>query len=108
MPNDDREQDRMDMSHHVWRVMMHGAPCSEKVLRGLGLFEDGSFIDVERTSNCERILDVGTGTGLWAIDFADEYTDSGVQVVGNDLSPIQPRVRPRFTSAHTSYIKRSC
>jgi SAM-dependent methyltransferase len=31
---------------------------------------------------------MGTGTGIWAIDFADEY--SSAMVIGNDLSPIQP------------------
>jgi methylase of polypeptide subunit release factors len=38
----------------------------------------------------ERVLDVGTGTGIWAIDYADEHPDT--QVVGVDLSPIQPNL----------------
>jgi methylase of polypeptide subunit release factors len=38
--------------------------------------------------NVKRVLDVGTGTGIWAIDYADEHPDT--QVVGVDLSPIQP------------------
>lgn len=33
-----------------------------------------------------------TGTGIWAIDFADAYPSA--QVVGTDLSPIQPRSVP--------------
>ncbi|KAF5670071.1 methyltransferase [Fusarium heterosporum] len=36
----------------------------------------------------KRVLDLGTGTGIWAIDYADEHPDT--QVVGVDLSPIQP------------------
>lgn len=36
--------------------------------------------------------DVSTGTGIWAIDFADEYPDT--EVVGTDLSPIQPAFVP--------------
>ncbi|KAL2797379.1 methyltransferase [Aspergillus keveii] len=38
--------------------------------------------------NPGRVLDIGTGTGIWAIDFADEHPES--EVIGNDLSPIQP------------------
>ena len=34
------------------------------------------------------ILDVGTGTGIWAIEVGDQYPDT--QVTGTDLSPIQP------------------
>jgi SAM-dependent methyltransferase len=35
-----------------------------------------------------RVLDVGTGNGMWAIDFADFA--SNVEVIGTDISPIQP------------------
>lgn len=38
--------------------------------------------------NLQRILDIGTGAGIWAIDAADEYPSS--HVIGIDLSPIQP------------------
>jgi ubiquinone/menaquinone biosynthesis C-methylase UbiE len=37
-------------------------------------------------------LDIGTGTGIWAIDFADVHPET--QVLGIDLSPIQPNLRP--------------
>ena len=35
-----------------------------------------------------RILDLGTGTGIWALDVGDLHERA--EVVGNDLSPIQP------------------
>ena len=34
------------------------------------------------------MFDVGTGTGIWAIDFADQFPSA--QVIGTDISPIQP------------------
>jgi len=40
----------------------------------------------------QRILDVGTGTGIWAMDIADYYPSA--EVIGTDLSPIQPRWVP--------------
>lgn len=39
-----------------------------------------------------NILDLGTGTGIWAIDMADAYPTA--HVLGTDLSPIQPDFIP--------------
>ncbi|KAK6066462.1 methyltransferase domain-containing protein [Seiridium cupressi] len=39
-------------------------------------------------SDPEYVLDIGTGTGIWAIDFAQEHPRSNV--IGTDLSLIQP------------------
>jgi SAM-dependent methyltransferase len=36
----------------------------------------------------QNVLDFGTGTGIWAIEFAEEYPSASV--LGTDLSPIQP------------------
>ena len=35
-----------------------------------------------------EVLDVGTGTGIWAIDFADQFPSASV--TGTDISAIQP------------------
>ncbi|TDZ55007.1 putative methyltransferase tdiE [Colletotrichum trifolii] len=39
-------------------------------------------------SKLHRILDIGTGTGIWAIEAGDLFPNA--EVVGNDLSAIQP------------------
>lgn len=38
------------------------------------------------------MLDLGTGTGSWALDFGDVHPTASV--LGTDLSPIQPRSVP--------------
>ncbi|KAB8235638.1 class I SAM-dependent methyltransferase [Aspergillus alliaceus] len=70
LPNDEQEQDRLDLSHHIYRMVLKGELHAAPI------------------KNPARVLDIGTGTGIWAIDFADEHPES--EVIGNDLSPIQP------------------
>ena len=64
-------QDRLDLVQHVWKLILRGelyrAPISK---------------------NIQRVLDIGTGTGIWAIEFADEFPSA--TVIASDLSPIQP------------------
>jgi len=70
-PNDDKQNVQLDIFHHVYSLVMDG----ELFLSPLG-------------SDPKKILDLGTGTGIWAINVADRYPHC--QVLGNDLSPIQP------------------
>ncbi|KAI8282192.1 Secondary metabolism regulator LAE1 [Colletotrichum sp. SAR11_240] len=41
----------------------------------------------EKGAKVKRALDVGTGTGLWAIEFGDEHPEA--EVIGVDLSAVQ-------------------
>ena len=36
----------------------------------------------------KNMLDIGTGTGIWAIEMGDEYPDT--HIIGTDLSATQP------------------
>lgn len=60
--------------HHLWLLTLHDA-----------LF-------LAPIKNPTRILDIGTGTGLWALDMADHFP--AAEVIATDLSPIQPRNAP--------------
>ncbi|OCK82077.1 S-adenosyl-L-methionine-dependent methyltransferase [Lepidopterella palustris CBS 459.81] len=73
-PNDEHAKEILDFAHHMYLLTLdnklHLAPLE----------------------NPQNILDVGTGTGIWAIDMADQYPSANV--VGTDLSPIQPEWVP--------------
>ncbi|UQC90272.1 uncharacterized protein CLUP02_15802 [Colletotrichum lupini] len=43
-------------------------------------------------SKVKRVLDVGTGTGIWAVDFGEEHPEA--EVLGIDLSPSMPQFIP--------------
>ncbi|KAJ4112360.1 hypothetical protein NW765_015430 [Fusarium oxysporum] len=70
-PNDEHHNESMDINHHL-----------------LSLSLDGKLHLAPLKDDIQKVLDVGTGTGIWAIDFADEYPNA--EVVGTDISPIQP------------------
>ncbi|KAK0099254.1 hypothetical protein ONS96_008488 [Cadophora gregata f. sp. sojae] len=74
-PNDEIEKDRLDLQHHLFKLMM-----------------DQKLYLAPIKPNPQNVLDIGTGTGLWAIQFADE--NPSAQVIGTDLSPIQPTFIP--------------
>ncbi|RYC80941.1 hypothetical protein BFJ63_vAg16161 [Fusarium oxysporum f. sp. narcissi] len=78
LPNDERENERLDLQHHLFlRTFDNKLGLAPPNLPG---------------SKVERVLDVGTGTGIWAIDFADDHPEA--EVLGIDLSPIQPSFVP--------------
>ena len=73
-PNDEDELDRMDIFYHALRLTYRNQ-----------LF----FAPV---TSPQAILDVGTGTGIWAMDAADAHPEA--VVIGIDLSPTQPNYAP--------------
>lgn len=75
-PNDESENDRLEIQHNVWLLTLQGElGLSPKIREG-----------------AKRVLDAGTGTGIWAIEYADLHPES--EVTGVDLSPIQPSLVP--------------
>ncbi|RGP78988.1 hypothetical protein FLONG3_2894 [Fusarium longipes] len=78
LPNDEAENERLDLQHNLFLLTLNDK---------LGLAPPN-----DPDAKAKHVLDVGTGTGIWAIDYADEHPEA--QVVGVDLSPIQPDFVP--------------
>ena len=68
----------VDLQHNQWRLTLDGrlyiAPIPDPPPKGY------------------EVLDIGTGTGMWAIEFAEEHPTT--EVTGVDLSPVQPAFVP--------------
>ncbi|KAF4846546.1 Secondary metabolism regulator LAE1 [Colletotrichum siamense] len=87
LPNDDQEQERLDLQHHIWRLLLGGRTYTAPLPDPASEAAEGL-----------RVLDLGTGTGIWAIDLADEFPTA--DVFGVDLSPIQPEWVPTNCKFH--------
>lgn len=70
-PNDNQQNEGLELTHHVLIMALGDKLC----LAPIG-------------ENAQKVLDIGTGTGIWACDFADQHP--GAEVAGTDISPIQP------------------
>ncbi|ETS83338.1 hypothetical protein PFICI_05214 [Pestalotiopsis fici W106-1] len=79
LPNDGEEQARLDMQHVLWKIVLDDALGLAPVCNEAPAF----------------VLDVGTGTGAWANEFAERNPTS--EVIGTDLSLIQPSIAPNVT-----------
>ncbi|KAL3462194.1 S-adenosyl-L-methionine-dependent methyltransferase [Aspergillus heterothallicus] len=66
-PNDKKAQDHRDIGHHFHNLLTGGRLYLAPI-----------------TDDVQKVLDIGTGTGIWAIP-----TPSAT-VISTDLSPIQP------------------
>lgn len=97
-PNDSPEADRLDLQHHL---------CS--------LTFDGKLFTapIPKDKKLNHVLDVGTGTGIWAIDFADDHPEANV--LGIDLSPSELLLKSvshaiangQYKSSQLSYLQMS-
>ena len=65
------ELDRLDLTHQMLRISL-----------GDKLY----FAPIG--NNPGKVLDVGTGTGIWAIEFGDIHPSA--EIIGTDLSATQP------------------
>ncbi|KAA6408009.1 MAG: hypothetical protein FRX48_08360 [Lasallia pustulata] len=81
LPNDEIEASRLDLQHHLFLLTLDGRLC----LAPIG-------------NNLQYVLDVGTGTGIWALDFADQHPLT--KIIGTDLSPVQPE----FVAPNTVFL----
>ncbi|KZM26919.1 uncharacterized protein EKO05_0010542 [Ascochyta rabiei] len=70
LPDDEQEQDRLDIKYASIQLVFR-----DKV----------TFAPVHHP---QQILDIGTGTGIWAIDAAEHFPSA--TITATDLSPIQP------------------
>ncbi|KAK3377107.1 S-adenosyl-L-methionine-dependent methyltransferase [Lasiosphaeria ovina] len=71
IPNDDMEQSREDMKHAMMLELT-----------------DGIHFFAPIGDSPQKIIDLGTGTGIWAIEVADQFPSA--EVLGIDITPIQP------------------
>ncbi|KHO01582.1 Methyltransferase type 11 [Metarhizium album ARSEF 1941] len=85
IPNDDLEQNREDMKHAMLMMLTQGKPFFSPI-----------------GTHPQKILDIGTGTGIWAIEVGDRYPSA--HVCGIDLTPIQPEWVP----ANVSFLVDDC
>ncbi|KAJ4180851.1 hypothetical protein NW755_011383 [Fusarium falciforme] len=69
--NDEQQNESMDINHHVLTLVL-----------------DGALYLAPLSKDIKKAIDVGTGTGIWAIDFAEAFPKT--EVIGTDVSPIQP------------------
>jgi SAM-dependent methyltransferase len=74
MPIDEDEQTRLEMTHTVYLYILNNRLTTAPL------------------SNPTRILDIGSGTGEWAMAMGDEWPDA--EVIGTDIAKIQPSAIP--------------
>lgn len=91
LPVDKQERERLSEQHMIWKLMM----CNN----GLCPAEAQSAVDdVFEKIEEPHILDVGSGSGAWAVDMAQLHPNS--RILGIDLT----ESRPDYVPANCSFI----
>ncbi|KAK1974423.1 methyltransferase domain-containing protein [Colletotrichum cereale] len=82
LPNDKRELERLDLEHTLWLLVN-----DDKL---------GMAPPCQKGAKFGRVLDVGTGTGIWALDFGDEHpgSETAMRVLAIDVSLTLPAYVP--------------
>ncbi|KAG5642892.1 hypothetical protein DXG03_001899 [Asterophora parasitica] len=75
LPNDASEWERLDDLHNGWKAYL-----------------DHKLSYAPLVENAEQILEIGAGSGAWAIQAAETYPNA--TVVATDISPLPPRPLP--------------
>ncbi|KAK2065388.1 S-adenosyl-L-methionine-dependent methyltransferase [Colletotrichum caudatum] len=76
--NDQKEKDRLDLQHDIYLLTLD--------------YKLGLAPPNDDNSGIRRVLDIGAGTGLWAIDFGESHPEA--EVLDVDLPPVQTQFVP--------------
>ncbi|KAF4857172.1 Secondary metabolism regulator LAE1 [Colletotrichum siamense] len=97
IPNDESEQDRLG------KPARNSSPSNKTLKLNWTDLQHNLFLLTfdnklglappnEPDSSVQRVLDIGTGTGIWAVEFGEDHPDA--EVLGMDLSPSMPEFVP--------------
>ncbi|KAJ0347501.1 hypothetical protein KNSL1_006386 [Colletotrichum chrysophilum] len=82
------EQDRLDLQHELFMRTFRGYLCT-----------------CPKVNGANRVLDLGTGTGIWALEYAEQNPEA--EVIGVDISPVQPDFMPPNCSFEIDDIEKN-
>lgn len=86
--------------YHSFRDGSYWAPNDQKnssfenIFHHLMLLTLDDRLYLAPIASPKHVIDLGTGSGIWAIDFADHHEDA--EVLGVDLSIVQDTTRPNL------------
>ncbi|UQC76467.1 methyltransferase [Colletotrichum lupini] len=86
LPNDDDEMDRLDMTHNLTLKML----------------DDQLYLAPLVKQNVRKILDIGTGTGIWAMEMGDLFPNAEVRNPRED--GMSPREGQELNTLHVHRV----